>query len=439
VTRTVAGLLDELRWRGLLEAHTPGLSARLATGRPIAGYNGFDPSGPSLHIGNLVPIFGLIHLQRHGGRPVVLVGGATGMIGDPSGRATERSLLAVDELEANKASIRRQLEHFVDFTPGPSQAIVVDNLDWQGDARMLDFLRDVGKHFTVPYMLAKDSVQARLERGLSYTEFSYMLLQASDYEHLYRTMGVELQMGGADQWGNITAGLELIRRVAGGGDAEPAHGLSYPLLTLPSGEKFGKTADGTSIWLDPAATSPYAFYQYWLNAADDDAGRYLRTFTLLDLEEIEAIEAEQASRPEARSSQRAVAVDLTARTHGGPAAHQAVAASEAAFGREPITDPGVLETLWRDADGFSVSSAALERGVGAFLAASGTTASTSEARRLIAGGAIAVNDVRIAAHDDPLPEAVAGEWYVVRVGKRRVRVGRVDPEGGAEGGSRGGS
>jgi tyrosyl-tRNA synthetase len=430
VTRTVAGLLDELRWRGLLEAHTPGLPARLATDHRIAGYIGFDPSGPSLHIGNLVPIFGLIHLQRHGGRPIVLVGGATGMIGDPSGRSTERSLLSTDELEANKASIRRQLEHFIDFTPGPTEALVVDNLDWQGKVGMLDFLRDVGKHFTIPYMLAKDSVQTRLDRGLSYTEFSYMLLQASDFEHLYRTMGVELQMGGADQWGNITAGLELIRRV-GGGEAEPAHGLSYPLLMLPSGEKFGKTAEGTSIWLDPAATSPYAFYQYWLNATDDDVGRYLRTFTLLEREEIEAIEADQASRPEARPAQRTVALDLTARAHGEEAARQAVAASEAAFGREPIRDPAVLETLWRDADGFSVGSVTAERGVGAFLAESGTTASTSEARRLIAGGGVTINDARIAAHDEPLPAPIAGEWYVVRVGKRRVRVGRMEPERGS--------
>jgi tyrosyl-tRNA synthetase len=291
---------------------------------------------------------------------------------------------------------------------------------------MLDFLREVGKHFTVPYMLAKDSVQTRLERGLSYTEFSYMLLQASDFEHLYRTMGVELQMGGADQWGNITAGLELIRRTAGGDGAEPAHGLSYPLLTLPSGEKFGKTADGTSVWLDAAATSPYAFYQYWLNAADDDVSRYLRSFTLLGREAIEAIEADQASRPDARPAQRTVAFDLTARTHGEEAARQAATASEAAFGREPIRDPSVLETLWRDADGFSVTDGALERGAGAFLAESGTTASTSEARRLIAGGGITVNDVRLSAHDEPLPDAIAGEWYVVRVGKRRVRVGRVE-------------
>ncbi|HEY3072133.1 MAG TPA: tyrosine--tRNA ligase, partial [Candidatus Limnocylindrales bacterium] len=205
-----AGLLSELRWRGMLKETTPGLAERLATGRPIAGYNGFDPSAPWLHIGHLVPIFGLVHLQRHGGRPVVVVGGGTGMIGDPSGRSSERNLLDRPTIEANTRSIRGQLEHFLDFT-GPHSAVVVDNYEWLSRFGMLEFLRDVGKHFTVPYMLAKDSVQMRLDRGLSFTEFSYMLLQAADFLHLYRTMGVELQMGGADQWGNITAGLELIR------------------------------------------------------------------------------------------------------------------------------------------------------------------------------------------------------------------------------------
>ncbi len=406
------GLLDELRWRGLIHDLTPGLPARLASGRPIAGYNGFDPSGPSLHAGSLVPIFGLLHLQRHGGRPVVLVGGATGMIGDPSGRSSERTFLSAEELEANKAAIRTQLEHFVDFTAGPTQAVVVDNLDWQGEVRMLDFLRDVGKHFTVPYMLAKDSVQARLDRGLSFTEFSYMLLQASDYEHLYRTMGVELQMGGADQWGNITAGLELIRRTAGDGSGDdPAHGLCYPLLTLPSGEKFGKTADGTSVWLDPERTSPYAFYQHWLNCGDADVGGYLRFFTLLEREEIEALEAAQAADPGARAAQRAFARDLTARTHGEAAAAHAIAVSEAAFSNELVHDATVLDTLHRDGDGFDVTASSTDRGVAAFLAETGLAASTSEARRLIAGGAVTVNGVRISSHDEPVPAPL--RWRVV--------------------------
>jgi tyrosyl-tRNA synthetase len=273
--RSLGTLLDELEWRGILHATTPGLPARLATGRTIAGYNGFDPSGPSLHIGHLVPIMGLLRFQQHGGRPVALLGGGTGMIGDPSGTSAERNLLSRETLEANVASIRSQMERFLDFSPsaGARGAVLVNNLDWLGTIRLIDWLRDVGKHFTIPYMLAKDSVQTRLERGLSFTEFSYMLIQATDFEHLYREMGVELQMGGADQWGNITAGLELIRRRAGlDGDADtaagagegnppeeaPAHGLAYRLLLSPSGTKFGKTADGTSMWLDGVGTGAVA-------------------------------------------------------------------------------------------------------------------------------------------------------------------------------------
>ncbi len=283
VPGSLGGLLDELEWRGMLHATTPGLPGRLATGRPIAGYNGFDPSGPWLHIGHLVPIMGLVQLQRHGGRPVALVGGGTGMIGDPSGTSAERNLLDRQTLAANVASIRSQLERFLDFS-GATGAAMVNNLAWLGEIQLIEWLRDVGKHFTIPYMLAKDSVQVRLDRGLSFTEFSYMLIQATDFEHLHRTMGVELQMGGADQWGNITAGLELIRRRAGEGSAGPgaeaadtgaatpdagadeggghAHGLAYKLLLSQSGTKFGKTAGGDTIWLDATKTSPYAFYQY---------------------------------------------------------------------------------------------------------------------------------------------------------------------------------
>jgi tyrosyl-tRNA synthetase len=348
------------------------------------------------------------------------------MIGDPSGRSAERTLLARDELAANAESIRRQLERFLDFSAGPTAAAMVDNLDWLGPVGMLDFLRDVGKHFTVPYMLAKDSVQARLERGLSFTEFSYMLLQAADFEHLYRTMGVELQAGGADQWGNITAGLELIRRRADAASGEePAHALCYTLLTLPSGEKFGKTAEGTSIWLDAEATSPFAFYQYWVNAADADVGRYLRFFTLFEREAIEAIESEQAARPEGRPAQRAVALDLTARVHGEAAAEVAKTASDAAFAREPTGDPAILETLWREADGFSVQPEAIGRGAATFLVSGGLLSSTSEARRLIAGGAVSINGVRVADHDAAVPPPIHGEWFQVAIGKKTRRVGRL--------------
>jgi tyrosyl-tRNA synthetase len=419
------GLLAELEWRGMLHDATPGLAERLKTGRTIAGYNGFDPSGPSLHIGSLVPVFGLLHLQRRGGKPVVIVGGATGMVGDPSGTSAERNLLDRETLEANLAGIRGQLEHFLDFSAGPTGAVVLNNLDWLGRFSMLEFLRNIGKHFTIPYMLAKDSVQTRLPSGLSYTEFSYMLLQAADFLHLYKHERVELQMGGADQWGNITAGLELIRRVTGGGEGDsPAHGLAYPLFTDPSGAKFGKTSEGTSVWLDPARTSPYAFYQYWLATEDVDVGHRLRFFTLFPREEIEALEAEMASRPEGRPAQRALARDITTRVHGEAAADHAMRVSEVAFSGEPIEDPAVLQTLYEAVDGFDFMAADTDGGALPFAVSTGTFASNGEARRSITQGGLTINGRRITSPGDPLPPPIAGEWLVVRVGKRRLRVGR---------------
>jgi tyrosyl-tRNA synthetase len=443
------GLIPELKWRGMFHAASDGLEARLATGREITAYIGFDPSGPWLHIGHLVPIFGLIQLQRHGGRPIAVVGGGTGMIGDPSGRSSERNLLSREKLEANVASMRPQLERFLDFD-GPLAARMVNNLDWLEPIRLLDFLRDVGKHFTIPYMLAKDSVQLRLEGGLSFTEFSYMLIQATDFQHLHRTLGCELQMGGADQWGNITAGLELIRRTSGDvltadGDtpipegyvttdegqgitssaaSERAFALAYPLLLAPSGAKFGKSESGDSVWLHADGTSPYAFYQHWLNTDDRDVPTYLRWFTTFEPARIEALEAELAERPEGRGAQRALATDLTTRVHGEAAAAAATAASQAAFSRQPITDQAVLETLHRTADGFGFTPADLGAGLIGFLVATGSYASNGEARRAIMGGAVTINDRRIAAPNEAMPEALRGEWYVVRIGKRRVRVGR---------------
>ena len=418
------GLLAELEWRGILHAATPGLPARLAIDRPISGYNGFDPSADSLHVGHLVPIFGLLRLQRHGGRPVALVGGGTGMIGDPSGRSSERNLLDRDTLAANVTALHRQLERFLDFSAGAGSAVMVNNLDWLGDLSLVDFLRDTGKHFTIPYMLAKDSVQVRLERGLSFTEFSYMLLQAYDFAHLHRTMGVELQMGGADQWGNITAGLELIRRSGGAGEeSDPAHGLAYKLLLSPSGTKFGKSESGESVWLDPARTPPYAFYQYWLNADDRDVGTYLRWFTEFGQAEIETIETDAAARPEARIAQRALARDITARTHGDDAAAAAVRDSEAMFANQPIMDPAALRSLYEATGGFTFSNGAVAEGAAALLAETGLFASRGEARRMIAGGGVTINGVRVT---DPafVPEPIAGEWLEVRIGKRRREIGR---------------
>jgi tyrosyl-tRNA synthetase len=422
----LATLLDDLAWRGILHATTPGLPERLATGRPISAYIGFDPSADSLHIGHLIPIFGLIRLQLHGGRPVALVGGGTGMIGDPSGRSSERNLLDVPTLERNVAAIGAQLERFLDFSPGPTQAVMANNYDWLGQISLIDYLRDVGKHFTVPYMLAKDSVQTRLERGLSFTEFSYMTLQAFDFATLYRDHGVEMQMGGADQWGNITAGLELIRRTAAGeGDESPAHGIAYKLLLSPSGAKFGKSEGGDSVWLDPARTTPYAFYQYWVNVDDRDVGTYMRWFTLWSREDIEAMDAEVAARPEAREAQRLLALDVTARVHGDAAAREAATVSAALFQREPISDPAVLASVFAATGGPTVTHDALSAGAAVLLADSGLAPSRGEARRLVQGGAITINGIRITDPAAALPEPLAGEWLEIRVGKRNRAVARV--------------
>jgi tyrosyl-tRNA synthetase len=346
------------------------------------------------------------------------------MIGDPSGRSSERNLLDRDTLEANVVALRGQLERFLDFSPGSGGAVMVNNLDWLGQLSLIDFLRDTGKHFTIPYMLAKDSVQIRLDRGLSFTEFSYMLLQAYDFAHLHRTMGVELQMGGADQWGNITAGLELIRRAGGTEDgADHAHGLAYKLLLNPSGTKFGKSDEGDSVWLDPARTSPYAFYQYWLNTDDRDIGTYLRWFSELPREKIEALEADGARSPEARIPQRALARDITTRVHGEAAAVQAIRDSEARFSNEPIVDPEQLRSLFEGSGGFTFAGAQLAAGIAVLLADAGVFASRGEARRTIAGGGLTVNGARVT---DPalVPEPVAGEWLDVRIGKRRREIGR---------------
>jgi tyrosyl-tRNA synthetase len=423
---SVSGLLDELEWRGILHATTPGLPARLATAKPISAYIGFDPTADSLHVGHLVPIFGLLRLQRFGGRPVALVGGGTGMIGDPSGRSTERNQLDRETLAHNVAAIRVQLERFLDFAPGQGGAVLVNNLDWLGELSLIDFLRDTGTQFTVPYMLAKDSVQVRLERGLSFTEFSYMLLQAYDFAHLYRTMGVEMQMGGADQWGNITAGLELIRRTNGIGeeaDEQPAHALAYKLLLSPSGTKFGKSEAGDSVWLDPARTTPFAFYQYWLNTDDRDAGTYLRWFTELSRSEIEALEAETAAHPEARAAQRALARDITARTHGEAAAVEAIRDAEALFAGGSIEDPVLLAALFASTGGFTFAPGSEAGGAAAMLADAGVFASRGEARRMIASGGVTINGQRVS---DPafVPQPIAGEWLEVRIGKRRREIGR---------------
>ena len=302
---------------------------------------------------------------------------------------------------------------------------MANNLDWLGKLSLIDYLRDVGKHFTVPYMLAKDSVQQRLERGLSFTEFSYMTLQAFDFATLYREHGVEMQMGGADQWGNITAGLELIRRTSGEGDESPAHGIAYKLLLSPSGAKFGKSEGGESVWLDSARTTPYAFYQYWVQADDRDVPAYVRWFTLWGQEETEALDAEVAAHPEGREAQRRLAFDVTARVHGEAAAADAVAVSAALFQKEPISDPGLLAIVHAATRGPSAGADVVGAGVAVLLAETGLAPSRGEARRLITGGAITINGERVTDPVAAMPEAISGEWYEVRVGKRNRSVVRV--------------
>src|SRR5689334_20778986 len=329
-------LLDELEWRGLLYQRTEGVADALAGGQ-LSGYIGFDPTAPSLHIGNLLVIMLLVQLQQHGHRPVALVGGGTGLIGDPSGKSAERPLADPELVATNAAKIQRQLERFLDFG-GANAARAIDNATWLTELRAVEFMRDVGKHFTVNYMLQKDSVQGRMDAGISYTEFSYMLLQAYDFLELRRRHDVRLQMGGSDQWGNITAGIELIRRTLG----TDAHAITAPLVTTSAGTKFGKTESGT-VWLDATLTSPYKFYQFLVNTDDRDAARYLRSFTLLSHAEIEAREHALIERPERRDAQRALAADVTRRVHGDKALGAAEEVSGLLFGG---ADP---KSLSRDA------------------------------------------------------------------------------------------
>ncbi|MEX2179136.1 MAG: tyrosine--tRNA ligase [Gemmatimonadaceae bacterium] len=420
-------LLDELHWRGMLQQQTEGLSDALSRGM-ISGYAGFDPSASSLHVGNLVPVMGLVHLQRHGHRPVFLAGGGTGLIGDPSGKSAERPLLSVDDIAANTVSIRGQLERFVD-TSGKTGAVVRNNADWLAPLQALDFMRDVGKHFTVSYMLQKESVKARLETGMSYTEFSYMLLQAYDYLQLHERDGVTLQVGGSDQWGNITAGIELIRRVRG---AE-AHALTFPLLTTAAGAKFGKSEAG-AVWLDPDRTSPYRFYQFWINTDDRDAGQMLRYFTFLDREQIEALDRDATERPEARAAQRALALDVTERVHGTEAARAAEEVSALLFGkadpkalsvealrlleREIPTFVMAAEEPW---DAFDVIEAIIQ-GKDALFRSKG------EARRALDQGGLYVNGDRLGAEprDIGRSELLHGRYLLVRKGARTYGLVRAE-------------
>jgi len=411
-------VLDDLEWRGLI-AHSTDLDALRAEmdERPVRFYVGFDPTAPSLHLGNLVQILTARRLQDAGHVPYLLVGGATGMIGDPK-ESGERTLNELDVVRSWVARVRGQIERFLSFD-GANAATMVDNYDWTAGLSTIDFLRDIGKHFPVNRMLARDTVRKRLDDGISYTEFSYVLLQSMDYLNLHREHGVSLQFGGSDQWGNITGGVELVRRVAG----SRVHALATPLITRADGTKYGKT-EGGALWLDPEMLSPYAFYQFWLNAEDEKVGELLRVFTFLSREEIERLEAQTAEKPFMRAGQKALAEHVTTLVHGPAETERIVAASRALFGGGELhrLEPATLAAALREA-----GSTEVRRGGGLptivdLLVASGLSKSKGEARRTVAEGGAYLNNERVndPDHAPADTDLLGGSWLVLRRGKKHL-------------------
>jgi tyrosyl-tRNA synthetase len=414
-------LFTEFEWRGLVYDATEGLRELVAREK-LTTYIGFDPTAASLHVGNLLPMVALGRLQRFGHPPIAVMGGGTGMIGDPSGKATERALLTVEQVEKNVAGIRVQLARFLDFDDTSTPARLVNNAEWLTKLSAIEFMRDVGKYFTVNYMLAKESVKRRSEsdEGISYTEFSYLLLQSYDFLVLHDRFSCTLQMGGSDQWGNITAGVDFIRRMR----SAKAHGLVMPLITTASGTKFGKTESG-AVWLDANLTSPFRFYQFWLNADDGDVGRYLRFFTFLDRRTIEGLEEATRTSPESRQAQRALAREVTRMVHGEEHVSRAERASSVLFG-EDITSLAADDVL-SVFDDVPSSTVGVEKLAGEgvavveLLAASGLTSSRGEATRLIRGGGIYVNNRRITDERARLRpgDAIDGRLFVLRKGAKQ--------------------
>jgi tyrosyl-tRNA synthetase len=414
--------VEELRWRGMIHDIMPGTEEQLNK-EMTAGYVGFDPTAESLHIGNLVPIMMLKHLQLKGHKPVALVGGATGMIGDPSGKSEERNLLSEDTLRHNEKCIQKQLEKFLDFSDVPNAAEVVNNYDWFKDFNFLDFLREVGKYLTVNYMMAKDSVKKRLETGISFTEFSYQLVQGYDYFWLNRNKHCKLQMGASDQWGNIVTGTELIRRKSDG----DAFALTCPLVTKADGTKFGKTESGT-VWLDAAKTSPYKFYQFWLNTSDADASKYIRIFTLLKKEEIEALESQHAEAPHLRILQKALAKDVTIRVHSEEDYNQAVEASEILFGKgtasalRNISEDDLL-AIMEGVPQVEISREELEKGIHIIELLADKTQifpSRGETRKMITGGGLSINKDKISETELVIDSSylLSNKFILVQKGKK---------------------
>jgi len=411
--------IHELRWRGMIHDMVPGTEEQLSK-EVTTAYIGFDPTARSLHIGNLATIMLLKHLQLAGHKPIALVGGATGMIGDPSFKAAERKFLDEQTLRENQDGIKKQLEKFLDFNEGENAAEIVNNYDWFQGIGFLQFLREAGKHLTINYMIAKDSVKKRLETGLSFTEFSYQLLQGYDFFHLYKTKGVKLQMGGSDQWGNITTGTEFIRRKEGG----EAYALTAPLVTKADGTKFGKS-EGGNIWLDPEFTSPYKFYQFWLNVADDDTSRLLRVFTLLSEDEIKELE----SNPNPNEAKKALAKDITIRVHSEEEYEKAVKASSILFGKSTLDDLNDIDekTLLEVFEGVpqkeisrsEYDSAGNVLELLADAAQDLVFTSKGEARRMIKQGGVSINKQKVEKEDDaPDFQLLQGKYLIVQRGKK---------------------
>ena len=423
--------LEELRWRDMIHDVTPGTEEELAKGMTSA-YIGYDPTSDSLHIGNLASIMMLVHFQKAGHKPIALVGGATGMIGDPSGKSEERNLLDERTLRFNQACIQTQLEKFLDFSGAVNSAEMVNNYDWTKDFSLLHFLRDVGKHITVNYMMAKDSVKNRMNsgNGISFTEFSYQLVQGYDFCWLYENKNVKIQMGGSDQWGNIVTGTELIRRKLGG----EAYALTCPLITKADGGKFGKTESG-NIWLDPRKTSPYKFYQFWLNTSDEDAAQYIKKFTLFTREEVEALVAEHQQAPHLRTLQKALAKDITIRVHSEDEYLAAVEASGILFGKgtsqtlQKLSEDTLL-SVFEGVPQCEVPAADLKAGIGIidFLSQkTGIFSSNGEARRMLKEGGVQVNKQK-AGDDLLLDESILlnGKYILVQKGKKNYYLVKVN-------------
>ena len=420
--------VEELKWRGMLHDIMPD-TEELLTQEMVSGYIGFDPTADSLGVGNMVQIMTLVHFQRAGHKPIALVGGATGMVGDPSGKSAERNLLDLATLNHNLESQKAQLAKFLNFDCGENSAEIVNNYDWFKEFDFLGFIRDVGKHMSVNYMMAKDSVKNRLETGMSFTEFSYQLIQGYDFYHLWKNNGVKLQMGGSDQWGNITTGTELIRRLGRGS----AHALTTPLIKKADGTKFGKS-EGGNVWLDPKRTTPYAFYQFWLNAADSDAENYIKIFSIESRETIEALIAEHTEAPHQRKLQKALAEEITVRVHSQEDLENAQAASEILFGKATEDqlrrlDNDTLMSVFEGVPQFELSAAALEGGLDIVDALAEVTTifpSKGEARKMVQGNGVAINKTKVTVDKQLTSEdVVAGNLILVQKGKKNYYLVRV--------------